>query len=37
MDYQVIGFVFACIAVVVSVAQLVLGYSFLQAFRKRDK
>ena len=35
MDYQLIGFVFACIAVVVSIAQLALGFSFLQFLRKR--
>lgn len=37
MDYQLIGFVFACIAVVMSVAYLGLGFSAVRLLRKRDK
>lgn len=37
MDYQLIGVVFACIAVVVSIAQLALGFSFLHFLRRKNK
>lgn len=37
MDYQFLGFVFACIAVVMSLAYLGLGFSAVRFLRKRDK
>lgn len=36
MDYQLVGFVFACIGTVMSVLYLGLGVSLLKLFRKRQ-
>lgn len=35
MDYQFVGFVFACIGAVMSVLYFGLGVSLLKVFRKR--